>query len=139
MPYKHSWYIKGQIVSATIWGEQTLEELVESNEEMIKKLEESDRPKVHAIINDENLISLPVNLLEFRKTMTYGVHPKLGWVVMVGNGKNLATDILMVMLAKILRARYIRVRLFEEALAHLKKVDPTIDWDAVPFDETDKP
>jgi len=135
MPYKMNWYIKEQIVSATIWGDRTAEELVASNQDMIKKLEESDRPKVHAIINDENLISLPVNLLEFRKILTFSEHPKLGWVVMVGNVKNSATNILIVMLMKIINARYIRFRTFDEALAHLQKVDPTIDWDAVSNEE----
>jgi hypothetical protein len=31
-------------------------------------------------------------------------------------------------LAKLTRARYVRVKTFEEAIVHLKAVDATIDW-----------
>lgn len=137
MPNKDNWYIKGHVVSAKIWGEQTLKELIESNTAMINYLEDTSRPKVHAIINDEHLVSIPLGMFEMRKSLTYLDHPKLGWVVMLGDKKNLVNNLLSSILAKITRTRYIRVRTFDEALQHLRNVDPTIDWDAVSIDEHD--
>ncbi len=138
MPYKYNWYIKGHIVSAEVWGDQTLEELEASNADLIQLIEEYDNPKVHVIFNDEKLNSIPVSLLKMRQTLTYGTHPKLGWVVMTGDKENTIADFLMVMLAKLIRARYIRVKSFDAALNYLRRVDSTINWGAVTQDNNGK-
>jgi len=138
MPYKQSWYIKGHIVSASIWGDQTLDELEASNADLLDLLEEFDHPTVHVIIDDENLNSIPVSLLKMRQTLTYGSHPKLGWVVMTGTKKNTVSEFLMGMLAKLFRARYIRVKTFDDALKYLRKVDPSINWGAIFHDTNGK-
>jgi len=138
MPYKHNWYIEGHIVSAEVWGDQTLDEMDQSNADLLEFIEEFDHPTVHVIINDDRLNSIPVSLINLRETLTYSTHPKLGWVVMTGVPKNSIVDFLVGMLAKLVRARYIRVQSFDEALNYLHKVDPTINWDAVSQDNSGK-
>lgn len=132
MPYDFDWYIEGRVVSGNLWGVQTLDELVESNEKINGLLDDSTGVLTHLLINDEQLDEIPTNLLAVRKTLTYANHPKLGWVVMIGTKKRGVKDYLIELLAKIARARYCRFPTFEDAVEHLKKVDQSINWnDAV--------
>ena len=129
MPYKYDWYVEGQVLHIEVWGDQTLEELKEANEVMVQQLDSGTGRFVHLVINDENLKSIPISLTELRKTFKYSRHPKLGWVVMVGSQNRDFTGYIVVMLAKLARARYIRFDTFDEVKEHLKKVDHTINWD----------
>ena len=134
MAYQVGWYIEGQVIYLEIWGEQTVEELVEANTTMIEKLDSVDKRLIHILINDEKLEKIPVSLTKLQTILTYSKHSNLGWAVLYGNKQSLmknVQDFLMAMLAKIARARYIRVKTFDEAIDHLRKVDQTLDWDAV--------
>lgn len=134
MPYKYEWLIEGQLVSAEIWGDQTMDELVESNAFLVDKLDHSDR-LIHVIMTDAKLESVPTNLVQLQKVMTYTSHPKMGWVVMYGEKdqgiKDSVQDFLIIMLAKLARLRYIRFKTFDEAVEHVRKTDQSIDWNAV--------
>lgn len=138
MPFKYHWYIEGQIIYAELWGDQTLEELHTSNNEMIANLEQSNGRFIHVIINDAKLLSIPLSLPKIQKVLTYTKHPNLGWAVMIGEKekglKDSVQDFMIIMIAKLARARYIRLKTFEDALSHLHKVDQTIEWDTVDSD-----
>lgn len=135
MPYKHEWLIEGQVIFAEIWGEQTMDELVESNEALLRFLNQADNRLIHIMLTDVQLKSIPTSLVQLQKVLTYTKHPNMGWAVLFGEKeqgiKESAQDFIIVMLAKLTRARYIRFKTFNEAIDHLKRVDQSIDWDAV--------
>ncbi len=132
MPYQHSWLIKKQVLVAKLWGNQTIEELVDSNAEITALLDEADNRLIHLIIDDAELGELPSSLFQIRKTLTYANHKNLGWVVVFGEKDQSFSasvkDYMILTLAKLTRARYVRVKTFEEAIEHLKTVDATLDW-----------
>ena len=131
MPFSYEWYIEGQVVYLKVWGDQTIDELYQSNETMLQFLEAmpADRHFIHLIVFDEQLGTAPTNIRQINKILTYGRHPNLGWVVMTGDKPKSITDFVVTMLAKITRARFIRYVTIEEAIDHLKSVDPSINWD----------
>lgn len=138
MPYQHSWLIEKKVLASKLWGEQTIEELVASNAEINAFLDEADDRLVHMVINDGELTSIPSSLFQTRKTLTYTNHKNLGWVVIFGvKERSLSAsvkDYMILTLAKLARARFVRVKTFEEAIDHLKAVDATIDWTAMNSD-----
>ena len=91
-----------------------------------------DRHFIHLILNDENLESAPNNIALVGRTLTYTRHPHLGWTMTIGDRPQKMTDFIVTMIAKITRARYIRVKTFDEAVEHLKQVDQSIDWAKAP-------
>ena len=135
VPYQFDWYIEKQVVYGEIWGTQTFEELKQSNADIIEYFDSVENRLVHLLICDQNLEQIPHNLLQMQKTLTYGKHPNLGWVIMIGNRdkslKDSAPEFLMTLLAKLGQVRFKRVPSLEDALAHLQEVDQTLDWDAV--------
>jgi|GEM_PF-1693821 len=135
MPFEHKWLIEDQVVYSRLWGDQTLKELEDSNTQILSFLEQSDRSVVHVIVNDKELKALPMSLIQTQKILTYTKHPKLGWAILVGDKeagiKDSVKDFMITMVAKISRARYLRVKTFDEAVAHLNAVDTTINWDQV--------
>lgn len=134
MPHNIQWYIQGQVLCGELWGEQTLEELVESNAKITECLDSADGRLIHVILDDSKLEVLPVSIFQVQKVLTYAKHPNLGWVTMVGvkenSVKGSAGDFLITLLAKITRARYHRLKTFNEAVEFLKSADSTIDWNA---------
>lgn len=135
MPYKTNWYIEGEVIEAEIWGEQTVEELQQSNHELIQYLKQADNRLIHILMQDTKLEKIPLNMVELQNVLTYAKHPNLGWVVICGdkeqNIKDKAQEFILQLLARVTRANYLRVKTFDDAINHLKSVDPTINWDAV--------
>lgn len=138
MPYQFQPYIEKQILSGHVWGEQTVEELVQSNTEIVQHLDAVNGRLVHIIINDAKLEKIPLSISAVRDALTFTKHQNLGWVVMIGDRdkalKDNAQDFLLMLLAKITRARYIRLKTLEEAITHLRRVDQSINWDAANLD-----
>jgi hypothetical protein len=135
MPYQYDWFIDGQVLYTTLWGKQTLEELVVSNAEISALLDAAEGGLIHMLIDDSQLGELPASLFQIRKTLTYATHKNLGWAIVFGVKErtltSAVTDYLIATLAKLTRARYIRVKTFSEAIDHLKSVDASVQWDNV--------
>ncbi len=135
MPYQHQWLIDGQVLYARLWGKQTLEELAMSNAEIVALLDAADGRLIHMLIDDSKLGELPASLFQIRKTLTYATHKNLGWAIVFGVKEytltSAVTDYIIAMLAKLTRARYIRVKTFSEAIDHLKSMDTSVQWDRV--------
>jgi hypothetical protein len=135
MPYKTDWYIHKQVIYCEVWGEQTLEELRESNQIILNHLDQSDGRLIHIIVRDNKLEKIPVSIMQLQKVLTYSKHPQLGWVAMIGEKEKTVTenaqDFVILMLAKLTRARYIRLKTLRDALVHLQKVDTTVNWNGI--------
>lgn len=132
MPYEHQWLIENQVIYARLWGKQTIEELLKSNDDITQLLDSAGNRLVHMIINDEDLKEAPTNIVEVRKALTYATHPNLCWIIMIGKQENTVwttlKEFVITMLTKIARGRYVRFTRIEEAFEHLRNMDSTIDW-----------
>lgn len=133
MPFKHQWYIEGEVIYSEVWGDQTLEELMDSNATITQYLDKpTDKKRVHIIMNDAKLQSIPVSLTKIRKALSYAKHPKLGCVIMIGEKEQAMRDVmldsLLTILAKLSRACYIRLKTLDEATQHLQLIDDAIHW-----------
>lgn len=135
MPYQHQWLIDGQVLYGRIWGQQTLDELTMSNADVVALLDSAEDRLIHMLIDDSKLGELPASLFQIRKTLTYANHKNLGWAITFGVKEytltSAVTDYVIAMLAKLTRARYLRVKTFSEAVDHLKRMDTSVDWDKI--------
>jgi hypothetical protein len=126
MPYAHHWYVPKRVILAKVWGNQDIDEITRSSNEMLTKLDEGI-PLVHILMDDSKLGSVPINLGQLGKAISFARHKSLGWVILIGEG-NRVTKFLLEMLGKISRINVRREPTMEKALTFLQGRDITIPW-----------
>jgi hypothetical protein len=126
MPYDHGWYIEGRIIAAQVWGDQDIDEITRSSQELMAKLD-AGTPLVHLLMDDSRLGKVPVNLGQLGNALAFARHQNLGWVIMIGEGSRV-TKFVVEMLGKIFRINIRRVARFEDAIRFLKERDISVPW-----------
>ncbi len=128
MSYKANWLIKNEVVLITYSGDQTVEDLRASLIESGTLIKSSSRTSVH-IISDITRVTYSLKIQDTMKVVREltGNTPNVGWRITVGK-VDVVTKMGIAVSKSILRAKIISVGRIDEAITHLKKVDPDLNW-----------
>jgi hypothetical protein len=82
MPYEFAWHTPDQILVVKVIGNISDQEVLATDTVFKDYLESSSADKVHVIFDDTQVQNVPKTAI-FAK-LTWGQHPKVGWVLSVG-------------------------------------------------------
>ena len=127
MPYEQSWLIMNEVIHSKRRGDLTVEELVASTAEIVQKLDSSNRPLVHLLVDLHDVTSQPMKLqvinLALKPLLS---HPRLGWILFYGSS-NQVLQFLTGMIAQIMRTRCRFFDTYAEAVQFLQSVDQSLE------------
>jgi hypothetical protein len=120
------WYIKDRVILYRPSGEQTLQFIQQSSDQILKLLDEGNA-SVHICLDARFITKVPTNLLKLSNATTFLNHPSIGWVITISNDAMI--KFLGAMLPQLKSVKHNRVISEpEKALAFLKEQDSTLDW-----------
>jgi hypothetical protein len=133
MPISHRWFLENRIVLFKFSGSVTFEEVVSALEDSARIVNESEEEKVHFLHDWSQLERFPTNILQIRKETNAPIRDlrKLGWLVIFGAENRLLRYISQTVL-QVFRIRFRMFTHAEDAIAYLRKMDPTLPELAVP-------
>lgn len=122
--FRVEWLVEGRVIHIHVSGEYTLE-IVRQGVDKVKSLLKVGTAPVHVVWDLSGITKVPKNLRELVdefRDLRY--HPKGGWITLVSRSVMLsfAGQIATVFLG----ANYRPVTSFDEAVATLIRVDPTL-------------
>jgi hypothetical protein len=86
MPYQISWMIDKRLVYQRCYGELTMDELRENNQEFVRDYLRQGTPLVHTIVDLTGVTNFPKNLTQYGQAFKRDAEDvaRLGWTVVVG-------------------------------------------------------
>lgn len=124
MPYEIAWYTEQRVMSIRLYGSVTLDDMERMTQESIDYVTNGSGP-VHAIVSQYDVESMPHNLPALLKSMKPRRQPNSGFTVVVT--KNPVTRFLGSALFQAVGLEMRTAATFEDALAILRNIDPTLD------------
>jgi hypothetical protein len=115
-------YIPERVYYLHVQGIFSDAELSIVDAEIFALMEQSTVPLVHFVVNQQQLSQLPS--IQSQSKLKIGRHPKLGWVLVIGDNKLM--QFLSTVVAGIFKARLRYFATFAEAVAFLQHVDTTL-------------
>jgi hypothetical protein len=82
MPYQLSWAVPKRVIWQRLYGEVTLEEVVESLPRYLEMLEDGG-DYVHTLVDLTLVRKYPSNIPQITKTLDFRLLDRQGWVVMI--------------------------------------------------------
>jgi hypothetical protein len=124
--YNINWYIEGHVLYVQAPPQITMETIGIFNERILSFLNTAEN-RVHLIVDARAIETMPRNPVAMRETLTILNHFFIGWMVFVTEDKGIQflTSVIANMLS---RAKSHSVADFSEAVAFLKEIEHTIDW-----------
>ena len=135
MPIKVQWYYQPRIILVHVQGEAGVEQIRNFSESVKGLIAEGIEP-VHVFLHDVEAGPPPISISLLKDALSIGTDElkKLGWVVGVGRPPMIANFILP-LATKVFKIDYTRRDSFEQALAFVRGIDPTLpEIIAVDFD-----
>lgn len=128
MPYVIDWHVENHIIYARHWGKATKEDLRSFILDIHRFASQSDKVLVHTI-SDTSEVTENLTLKDTLEVVReVGAHPRIGWSITIGE-KNIIEKFISSVARQLFKIRQRSFDSFEEAVAFLKEMDTTIDWD----------
>ena len=128
MALKTRWYVQDAVIYVQFWGETSIDDMRQYIEDAYELSDQSERSLVHVIADSSN-VTKGVNIKDVMKTLAnVKPHPKAGWNITIGEKDKLirfTTDVAR----QLLRLRTRSFDTMDQAIAFLKDIDHSIDWD----------
>lgn len=118
-----SWYQPDRVINFQVKGNLTIAELIAA----IKFIEDGVRNApgvVHLVVDARETKSIPSNVLEIKKNVTYLNREKMGWIILVG--MNPLVNAFVKVLTQLLGTKYRNFRSLKPALEFLVAEDETL-------------
>lgn len=131
MPHEISWLIEGEVIYNRNWGAGSEEETRQIIRDVRALVDQSDRPLVHAIIDNREVTATPSLIASAKVVREEPSHPRSGWLISIQVTNpvlHFFTDVAMQMT----KQRYRSFHTLPEGLAFLKATDDTVSWDKLP-------
>ncbi|MCS6834400.1 MAG: hypothetical protein NZ750_00085 [Anaerolineae bacterium] len=126
MPIITEWFIENKVIMTTYKGTVTTDDLVQTADDILSMIDQSNSPMVHTLVNVSEIESYPTNVVQIvNSTRKAFAHPRYGWLILFGD-YNKTTIFILHMVASIMR---LRVRIFptlNETIDFLQTIDSTI-------------
>lgn len=121
-----NWYLKNRIVFNRQVGGISIDDIQQSNDQIIQMLDSGASP-VHVVIDYSYVTSIPTNLLQLSYATSFVKHPAKGWLITI------STTPMPSFLARIIPqiAGCQRYRVFtelEHGLDFLRQQDSSLNW-----------
>ncbi|MGB1285237.1 MAG: hypothetical protein ACPG7F_01790 [Aggregatilineales bacterium] len=137
--YNPVWIVEDKVVLGVSEGQITIDELSRFSQQVEKLLNNTSSERVHCIISEEKMTSLPKSLKDFRKATQFLFHKKLGWFLIYGNMDRERLAITLATFAlRIAQVKHRRFETLEECLEFVAALDIDIP-DAESMLEAAKP
>jgi hypothetical protein len=123
MAYEVSWYQPDHVICLRVRENLSIDELVAA----IKFIEDGVREApgiVHLVVDARETKSIPGNILEIKKHITYLNREKMGWILLVG--MNPLVSMFINVLTQLLRTKYQNFRAMKPALEFLAQQDESL-------------
>jgi len=128
MALKTRWYVQDAVIYVQFWGETSVDDMRQYIQDAYELSDQSERSLVHVIADSSN-VTKGVNIKDVMKTLAnVKPHPKAGWNITIGEKDKLirfTTDVAR----QLLRLRTRSFDTMDQAIAFLKDIDHSIDWD----------
>ena len=136
MPFAVKWYVEGRVATVYNWGELTVDEIRETNVQLLA-LVRSGTPPVHLVVDTREVVKLPNSFVPMlREIEVFRHEPGMGWSIMVTHSSVL--HFFGMLSSNLTRSSYRAVRDYQEVNEVLRQVDPTLVdllpeyWEAKP-------
>lgn len=139
MPYTISWYEPRRIILIELVGVITTDDLEKITEESFAKVLESDQ-RVHALVDQTNLKSAPMNLRSMKQFVSPNHADNQGMTVFVATDTNPVVRFLATTVFQIFGWEYRIAKTLDEAITILQKVDTELKIntnDTIKMDKSD--
>jgi hypothetical protein len=123
MAYEVTWYHSDRVIYLRVKDTLTINELVAA----IKFIEDGVRSApgtVHLVVDARETKSIPNNVLEIKKHITYLDRDKMGWILLIG--MNPLVNAFVKVLTQLLRTKYRNFRALRPALEFLVAQDEAL-------------
>jgi len=126
MPFEQSWLVEGAVIHAYYYDEMTIDEISESIQDTIWRLETSERSLIHIMLDVSDLMSHPTNIGEITKVIRPMLnHERVGWVLLFGDVDPITKFVAQVT-TQLFKTRFRILEDKEGALAFLRGIDQTL-------------
>ena len=118
-----SWFQPDRVINFQVKGNLTIGELIAA----IKFIEDGVRNApgvVHLVVDARETKSIPNNVLEIKKNVTYLDRDKMGWIILVG--MNPLVNAFVKVLTQLLGTKYRNFRSLKPALEFLVEHDESL-------------
>jgi hypothetical protein len=125
MPFEFAWLLPDRIIYTCETGILTEGEIVSFDQALCCYLDAASAPTVHLVIDVEEVSILP-SVASMVRRFTFPDHPKLGWSVAVTDDMNEIARKIVAVAQERTGQGLCEVDSIEEALATLRRVDPSL-------------
>jgi hypothetical protein len=133
MPIVHHWIIPQRVIYVRWYGEITVADAHEANQNTARFIEEGIAP-VHMLRDDSGITKIPhVTPRQTLDALKAARDPRFGWAVNIGYSSALVR-VLIDLYSKFTRIRIHRAETLEEALTFLKQADASLNLEDVRWD-----
>jgi len=129
MPYSLEWVVEKRVYLMRFYGDFTLEELKQANQDAIAWIRQGPEGLLfHIILDTLDLQKHPMTLKAVAGDSMTGFRkePNLGWVLLITESKFIS--FLASITTQLTSNRFRPVSTFDEAVAFLREQDQTINW-----------
>jgi hypothetical protein len=129
MPSQIDWYIPGQVLYASSWGEVTIEQLIEHIATNQRLVREGTHSLVHTISNVTHLTKYPpiYESVKVFNQFRHSAPPNTGWALTVGF-KDPVVKFATTVIQQLFGVRLRSFDTVDEAVDFIKTVDRELDW-----------
>ena len=126
MPFEQSWLVQNAVILVKYEDDVTIDEVTESVEELVWRMNTTQRQLVHMVMDMTALGTHPTNLSELNNIAKMLLsHERVGWLLMLGN-QNSLTKFLVEMIAQMSKIRFRGFVDWEETREFLQGMDSTL-------------
>jgi len=129
MPHQLTCYLENRVLILTSQGENTDQDLLDIDQQVIDHLNQSNAPLVHFIMDQRN--SPPISSakvasqIKLASQLKWPKHPKYGWAIMIGPTNSLQRFVIAVA-SNFFKVRQRTFDTMEQGLAFLNDIDSTL-------------
>lgn len=129
MGIQYGWYIPERVIYINFYNRITVEEYTEMNDALTEMIATSTSDTIHIIQDESNVKQFPPDFSRLYRNSVVALGIVNGAVLTIGNGtSHPIMKFVSVTLARVGKAHHERFNHLEEAEAHLREIDPSLDF-----------
>lgn len=126
MPYTQTWLAENAVILVEYEDDMMIDDIAESAEELLMRLNRSNRQLVHTIYDMTNVGAYPTKLADLNRVLKpLMTHHRMGWILFYGQS-NPIIEFLMQMVAQISKVRFRTFETYDEARKFIQQIDSTL-------------
>jgi len=132
MPHSITWLIENQLMFINFSGAITAEEVIDLAQKTPGLINASPLSNVHVILDVATATQMPALVETVKHVRTVKSPPKLIWTIIVMSNPSVLVRWVSDTAVQMLGIRYRRVASLEEAIALMRTLDDSLQWELLP-------